>query len=97
MVSKARRKHSAAFKAKVALEAVQGTKTMAELARKYSIHASQIQKWKSQLLTNVTGIFESGPSGSASEDEQLVAMLYQQIGKLQVELDWLKKKSECLF
>jgi len=69
---------------------------MPELAKQYSIHPSQIQKWKNQMLSGLPEIFTSGRSDNGAENEELVALLYQQIGKLQVELDWLKKKSECL-
>jgi transposase-like protein len=96
-VAKARRKHTASFKAKVALEATRGAKTMAELSKHYGIHASQIQKWKSHLLANLAEIFGPGHKEKGADDEELISHLYQQIGKLQVELEWLKKKSDGLY
>ena len=83
-----RRNHSAAFKAKVALAAAKGDKTIAELASQYEVHPSQIAKWKKQLLESLPEIFSC-----RQNQEALTAQLYQQIGQLKVELDWLKKKS----
>ena len=94
-MKRGRRNHSGAFKAKVALEAIKGLKTTAELASQYEVHPSQIANWKKQALDALPGIF-SGSQGKGKRDEDdLKALLYQQIGKLKVELDWLKKK--CLF
>ena len=92
-----RKTHSAQFKAKVALEALREQHTVNELARKFSIHPSQIHDWKKQLLERVPDVFQTG-AGSRVQDEeaQMVPELYQQIGRLQVELDWLKKKHESL-
>jgi putative transposase len=88
-----RRNHSAAFKAKVALEAVKEDKTIAELASQYEVHPSQIAKWKKQLLESLPEIFSSRQQNEHEDQEALMAQLYQQIGQLKVELDWLKKKS----
>lgn len=89
-----RKNHSAAYKAKVALEAAHGTRTTADLAQAYSVHPSQITAWKRHLLSNVKELFERGSVGKANRtDERLRDELYQQIGQLQVELTWLKKKS----
>ena len=88
-----RRNHSAAFKAKVALEAVKEEKTIAELAGQYEVHPSQIAKWKKQLLESLPDIFSSRGQNRQQDQEALTAQLYQQIGQLKVELDWLKKKS----
>ena len=88
-----RRNHSAAFKAKVALTAAKGDKTTAELASQYGVHPSQIAKWKKQLLESVPEIFSCRRQNERQDQEVLTAQLYQQIGQLKVELDWLKKKS----
>ncbi|MCK4299210.1 MAG: transposase [Planctomycetes bacterium] len=87
-----RRRHSAQFKAKVALEAIKGVKSLSQLAAQYEVHPTQIAKWKKHLLDQLPGLFSDRRRGSDLADEQLKARLYQQIGQLQVELDWLKKK-----
>ena len=89
-----RRNHSAAFKAKVALAAAKGDKTIAELASEYQIHPTQIAQWKNQLLKSLPEIFSRRRQNSQQQQDELMAQLYQQIGQLKVELDWLKKKSE---
>jgi len=92
-VKNKRRNHSAAFKAKVALAAAKGDKTIAELASQYEVHPSQIAKWKKQLLESLPEIFSCRQHKDRQDQEALTAQLYQQIGQLKVELDWLKKKS----
>jgi len=88
-----RRRHSSAFKAQVALEAVKGQKTLNELASEFGVHPVQITQWKRQLLDASPGIFESGSASRRERDqEQLVEQLYQQIGQLKMEVDWLQKK-----
>ena len=88
-----RRNHSAAFKAKVALAAARGDKTIAELASEYQIHPTQITQWKNQLLESLPEIFSRRRRNHQHQQDELTAQLYQQIGQLKVELDWLKKKS----
>lgn len=88
-----RRNHSAAFKAKVALEAVKGEKTIAELASQYEVHPTQIIQWKKQLLESLPDVFNNSPQKDRQKQDELTEHLYQQIGQLKVELDWLKKKS----
>ena len=88
-----RKQHSAEFKAKVALEAIKGLKTVNELSSEYGVHSTQINQWKKQALEEFPGIFSSRRSHNQKEQEDLTASLYQQIGQLKVELDWLKKKS----
>ena len=87
-----RKKHSAGFKAKVAMEAARGQKTVAEIAREYSVHATQVQAWKKQLLEEAANIFDGNRRRDRTQEEK-EAQLYEQIGKLQVEVEWLKKKS----
>ncbi len=87
-----RRKFSATFKAKVAVAAIKGDRTMAELAREFRVHPYQITKWKKRLLDRASEIFSNGDQGSLRQQEALTDRLYQQIGQLKVELDWLKKK-----
>ena len=88
-----RRNHSAAFKAKVALAAAKGDKTVAELAGEYQVHPNQITQWKKQLFESLPEIFSRQRRNRQREQEELMDQLYQQIGQLKVELDWLKKKS----
>jgi putative transposase len=88
-----RRNHSAAFKAKVALAAAKGDKTIAELASEYQVHPNQITQWKKQLFESLPEIFSRRRRNEQQDQEALTAQLYQQIGQLKVELDWLKKKS----
>jgi transposase-like protein len=88
-----RRKFSGSFKAKVALAAVKGDRTLAELASEFGVHPNQITKWKRQLLDGLPGIFSEGHREDLHRQEALTDRLYQQIGQLKVELDWLKKKS----
>ena len=94
-MARKRRNFSAAFKAKVALAAARGDRTTAELAAKFAVHASQVTAWKKQLLAGVPELFADGRSrpAEASADEQ---ELYEQIGRLKMEVEWLKKKSDQL-
>ena len=91
-----RRRHSSEFKARVALEAVKGQKTLNELASEFGVHPVQIAQWKRQLVEASPATFESGGGGSGSRKERaqeaLIEQLYQQIGQLTVEVDWLRKK-----
>ena len=86
-----RRKHTDDFKARVALEAVKGVKTLAELSSAYGIHPTVIAHWKRQLVSGAPGVFASG-SGNGKSQEDLTGPLYQEIGRLKMEVDWLKKK-----
>ena len=91
-----RKKHDAAFKAKVALEAVRGEKTIAQLSSEYGVHPNQIGQWKKKLLEDLPMIFSDKRFRRDKDQEELEAELYRQIGQLKVELEWLKKKSQTL-
>ena len=88
-----RKNYGSEFKAKVAMEAVVGRLTINEIAKRHEVHPVQVSKWKKQFLEAVPGIFDNSNTRQAVVDEELTDQLYQQIGRLKVELDWLKKKS----
>jgi putative transposase len=88
-----RKKHSAEFKAKIALEAAKGLKTINEIASEAEVHPTQVTLWKKQLIEEASTLFASGRGQKEKSQEDLTAALYQQIGQLKVELDWVKKKS----
>jgi len=95
-VGNIRKNHSAAFKAKVALEAIKKEKTIAQLSSEYGVHPNQITQWRKRLLDEIPDIFSRRRKKKENEAEALQSELYRQIGQLKVELDWLKKKSELL-
>jgi transposase-like protein len=88
-----RKNHDAAFKAKVALEALKGEKTMAQISSEYGIHVNQIRQWRQKLLEELPGVFSDRRQKKDKDTEEMTSELYRQIGQLKVELDWLKKKS----
>lgn len=90
-----RRKHSASFKAKIALEIIRGIDTVSAISSKYSIHPTQANEWKNQAVNGITNQFaNSNKTNELKEKDELIDELYKQVGQLKVELDWLKKKSE---
>ena len=91
-MAKKRRRHSDEFKAKVALEAVKGFQTLSELSSKFGIHPTAIAHWKRQLVEGASGVFSRGDGRIAKKEEDITAPLYEQIGRLKMEVDWLKKK-----
>jgi transposase-like protein len=88
-----RKRYSAEFKAKVALEALREQKTANELASEFKVHVSQIADWKKTAIIQMPQAFTIGKSRADKGAEALQDVLYRQIGQLKVELDWLKKKS----
>lgn len=86
-----RKQHTDEFKARVALDAIKGIKTLSELSSTHGVHPTVIAHWKRQLLGGAAEVFSRGSGGGRTE-EQLTAPLYEQIGRLKVEVDWLKKK-----
>ena len=78
------------------MEAVAGRRTINEIAKEYELHPNQISQWKKQFLEAVPHVFENGKAHSGERGEELTNQLYEQIGRLKVELDWLKKKSVML-
>ena len=87
-----RQKRSASFKFKVAMEAAKGLKTINQIASSYQVNPSQVSQWKKQLQSQGASIFKSKPGSSQRQQEKKEAGLYEQIGRLKMELEWLKKK-----
>jgi transposase len=87
-----RKQHSAAFKAQVALAAVKGDKTVSQLAGQFGVHPTLIHAWKKQLLGGAEQVFGDGAKAHAPDAEAEKAELFEQIGRLKMELEWLKKK-----
>tara|TARA_Y100000310_G_C20600706_1_gene772859 strand:- start:1094 stop:1378 length:285 start_codon:yes stop_codon:yes gene_type:complete len=88
-----RKSYSASLKARAALETIRGERSLNEIASSYGIHTTQLRQWKKQVLESVSDVFTDKRNRSKKADEELVDRLYQQIGQLKVELDWLKKKT----
>ncbi len=86
-----RKRHAASFKAKVALEAAKQTRTLAELAKAYQVHPVQISQWKKQLLDGAESLFRDGRCRETEGGQALQAELYERIGRLNMEVEWLKK------
>ena len=86
-----RRNHSAAFKAKIALEALKGDQTVAEIAAKHGIHPTLVNEWKRTLTQGATGIFERGASRTEKKTEALTDELYKHIGQQKVQIDFLSR------
>ena len=91
-----RKIHTATFKAKVAIAAVKEVETASQLASMHGVHPTQIHQWKKQLLDGVEGVFSAGAGAKRSQVEEQcsTAELFEQIGRLKMELEWLKKKAE---
>jgi transposase len=85
-----RRKHSPSFKARVALEALKGEASIAEIASRYEVHPNLVVKWKKALQDEAASIFGEDHARKKKQDDNLVAQLYQQIGQLKVERDFLE-------
>jgi transposase-like protein len=87
-----KRQHTADFKIKVALEAIKQTKTVAQIANEYGVHPTQIKRWKQSVEEGLIGVFSDNSGRALKDKDELIDKLYHQIGKLQVQVDWLKKK-----
>ena len=90
-MSKQRRQYSSAYKFKLALEAAKGSKTLAQLSSDTGVHPNQLSQWKAQLLDGGAHLYQRNPAQFVRELQQPAAELYQQIGRLKIELEWLKK------
>lgn len=91
-MSTKRRQFSDAFKAKVALEAIRGVKSLAELTSEYQVHPSQITQWKKLAISAMPAIFSGDKHNSSKNEEELTSPLYEEIGRLKMDIKWLKKK-----
>lgn len=92
-----RKKFEAGFKARVALEALKGEKTLAQLSSEYGVNPTQISKWKLELVKGVSGLFgKKNGKPNNNDEEEKIDKLYKSIGELKVENDWLKKKLQLL-
>jgi len=91
-MSKKKRAHSTDFKAKVALAALKEELTLAQITSKYEIHTTQVRNWKALALEAIKSCFSKKQERDKVEQESLLSGLYEQIGRLQTELNWLKKK-----
>ena len=96
-MSTKRTKYSPAEKAKIALEAIKGELTLAQISSKYGAHATQINAWKKQALALLPDVFSDKTKQASTEHAVQLAELYEQIGRLKVENDFLKKKSEVFY
>ena len=92
-MARKRTRHPAGFKAQVALAALKEDRTANELASKFDVHPTLIHGWKKQLLARAESIFADGAKRAGADTEALQAELYEQIGRLKMELEWLKKKA----
>ncbi len=92
-MGKKKRTFSAAFRTKVALAAIRGEGTLAELGSRFDVHPNQVTKWKKQALDGLPELLLDSRKCKKKDDEQHESKLYEQIGKLQFELEWLKKKA----
>lgn len=91
-MARQRRKFSSALKARLAIEAVKAQRSVSDLAGEHQVHPSQITQWKKQLLDSAEALFSDKRHAEQKDQEELLAKLYQQIGQMKVELDWLQKK-----
>jgi len=95
-MTKKRRRYQAEFKFKVALEAAREIKTISQLASEYELHPNQISTWKKQLLTDGAELFKTNKPRHQQDQAAREAELFEQIGRLKMELEWLKKKAISL-
>ena len=92
-MSNKRRTLSGKFKAKVAIDAIRGVKTSAQLASEHKVHVNQISTWKKTLSSEAETLFSKEKKGNIKTEDEITAPLYEEIGRLKVENDWLKKNS----
>jgi putative transposase len=87
-----KRQHTASFKAKVGIEAIKEIKTISEIGSENAIHPTQVRRWKTVIESKATDLFTDTQGGIIKQKDELINRLYHQVGKLQLQVDWLKKK-----
>lgn len=92
-MTKKRKKFTTAEKAKIALEAIKGTRTISEIAQRFEVHPTQVNTWRRELVERLPEVFGKKGDIAVQDQSRLIDELYKQIGQLIVERDWLKKKS----
>ena len=95
-MSKKAKQYSATEKTKIVLEAIKAEMTIAQISSKYGVHSTQIQIWKKRGIENLVNGFQVKPATKDPDNQDLIKQLYEQIGQLSVERDWLKKNLHCL-
>jgi transposase-like protein len=93
-MSRKRKSYSSELKAKIAMEAIKGFTSINDISKQYGVHPNQISLWKKQLLEILPSVFDNSRGPKTDGNTELIDQLYRQIGKLQVEVEWLKKKYE---
>ncbi len=93
-MTSAKKRYTAAEKTKIALEAIKGQSTIAQISSKYGVHSTQINNWRNLALNAINNSFDKPTTKSTNDNIELINKLYQQIGQLTTECEWLKKKSE---
>jgi transposase-like protein len=93
-MNRIKRVHSPAFKAQVALDLIRGIVTMSQICSRHRIHPTQAGKWKAEATAGLSSVFENKPNTQLKEKDEFIDTLYKQIGKLKIEMDWLKKKMD---
>lgn len=91
-MNRKRKKHTDDMKARVALEAIKGVRTLSELSAAYGVHPTVIAQWRRQLIERAAEVFSRGNATGGRSEQELTAPLYEEIGRLKIEIDWLKKK-----
>lgn len=92
-----RKNHTPTFKAKVSLDALQGKQTLEELSSRYQVSSRQVVRWKKEVIDNLPNIFNDKHSKQLKEKDLIISDLYEQLGKLKMEYEWLKKKIDSIY
>lgn len=96
METNIKRQHTAEFKTKVAIAALAGDETISQVASRFSVHPTQVRKWRDHLKANAPLLFTNKPASELKQKDELIQELYKKIGQREIELDWLKKNLESI-